>query len=283
MKNTTPRICVISDETGPKLDDFLAFAIETGLDAVEVRGIDGINPLSLTDAQRRDAAKRITASGLDVAGLATPLFKWPPPGKSSADLGDQFGFDRAGRTDRQLYEDAIATADAFGTRNLRIFSYLTYDGFKLDDLRHDFDELLELAERHDKILRVENEPVCNIAHVSQLADLLESYNTPRLEGIIDVANSFYDGDEPTDADISRALKYSSHIHIKDYSNSAKKYVALGEGDCPTAAYIAHMLKAAGSRQLTFSIETHVPSAPMVATRASLSGLRNILAQAALGI
>jgi len=276
MAYPTPRLCVISDETGPKFDDFLNFAVEVGLNAVEIRQIDGINPLSLTPAERKATARKIEAADLRTAGIATPLLKWLPPGKTSTDVGDQFGFDRSGRTDRQLFENAIAIADDFSTRYLRIFSYLSYDGFEIDDLRQDLDKLLELAERYDKVLRVENEPVCNIAHVSQLADLLEAYDTPRLCGIPDVANSFYDGNHPTEADIARVMKYATHIHIKDYSIAQKRYVALGKGDCPTAQYLRQMLDAADKKPLTLSIETHVPEAPLEATRSSLAELRSIL-------
>lgn len=272
----TPRLCAITDETGPRLDDFLTFAMEDGLDCIEVRQVDGLNPLSLSDTQLKSAAARIAATGLPVAGIATPLFKWPAPGQASDDLGDQFGFDRAGRSDIELFETAMRVADAFSTRNLRIFSYLTYDGFKIDDLRRDFDTLLALAEKHDKVLRVENEPVCNIAHISQLADLLEVYDTPRLEGIPDVANSYVDGNHPTAEDVARAMAYSSHVHVKDFNLSAKSHAPLGEGDVPMADYMGMMFEAAGDKQLTLSIETHVPHDGMRATRASLSALRKIL-------
>ena len=276
MNTPTPQLCAISDETGPRFDDFLAFAAEAGLGWVEVRGIDGINPLSLEPAQMESAAKRIAEAGLAVAGVATPLFKWLPPGRTTQTVGDQFGFDRAGRTDMQLFEDAIAVADAFETRNMRIFSYLAYDGFKLDDLTRDFDTLLALAERHDKVLRVENEHVCNVAHVSQLADLLEVFNTPRLEGIPDVANSYWDGDHPSDSHIARVMKHSTHIHIKDYAIARERFVQLGQGDVPTEHYLRRIFEAAGNTQLTLSIETHVPEAPLEATRASLAELRRIL-------
>lgn len=276
MKHPTPTLCVISDETGPRLDDFLAFAQEENIGLVEVRGVDGVNPLALGPAQLRDAARRIRDAGLRVAGICTPLLKWPPAGRSTDNQGDQFGFDRSGRSDIQLFEDAFAVADAFETQNLRIFSYLAYDGFKLDDLNRDFDTLIALAEKYDKVLRVENEHVCNIAHVSQLADLLEVFDTPRLEGIPDVANSYADGDKPTESHVARAIARASHVHIKDYSQAAGRFVQLGTGDVPTEAYLRTMLEAAGPRPLTLSIETHVPEAPMDATKASVAELRRIL-------
>ncbi len=43
------------------------------------------------------------------------------------------------------------------------FSYLAYDGYRVDDLREPIDELLVLAEKFDMKLHIENEGVCNIA------------------------------------------------------------------------------------------------------------------------
>ena len=230
MPSQQPKLCVITDETGPRLDDCLAFAVEEGLDCVEVRMVDGVNPLSLTAAQLDSAARRIAASGLAVAGIATPLFKWPSPVHTDADHGDQFGFNRAGRSDQQLFEDAIRVADTFETRNLRIFSFLTYDGFKLDDLRPGYDALLELAERHDKVLMVENEFVCNIARMDQFAELMAMYPSDRLRPLPDIANSAWVGEIPSPETLEAVMRSADHIHFKDYAKAAGGFVTLGDGD-----------------------------------------------------
>ena len=277
MPNQQPKLCVITDETGPRLDDCLAFAVEEGLDCVEVRMIDGVNPLSLTTAQLDSAARRIAASGLAVAGIATPLFKWPSPNHTDADHGDQFGFNRAGRSDQQLFEDAIRVADVFGTRNLRIFSFLTYDGFKLDDLRPGYDALLELAERHDKVLMVENEFVCNIARMDQFAELMAMYPSDRLKPLPDIANSAWVDEIPSRETLEAVMGKADHIHFKDYSKAAGGFVTLGEGDVDFSDYVSTILETAGDRQLTFSLETHAKNEPLANTRASLAHLRHVLA------
>ena len=278
MSNPHPKLCVITDETGPELDVCLAFAAEEGLDAVEVRQVDGRNPLSLTAAQLDDAASRIRAAGLSVAGVATPLFKWPPPGQAVADHGDQFGFDRAGRSDQQLFEDAIRVSDVLQTRNLRIFSFLSYDGFQLDHLKPGYDALLDLAERHDKVLLVENEFVCNIARMDQFADLMAAYPTDRLRPLPDIANSAWVGEIPTEETLATVMQRADHIHFKDYSAAAGGFVTLGQGDVDIAGYIATLLRLAGERQLTFSLETHAKTDQLENTRKSLNHLRQVLSQ-----
>ena len=277
MTHIPPKLCVISDEPGPRLDTCLEFAVEEKLDAIEVRQVDGINPLSLTQSQLDSAVSRIQSAGLSVAGVATPLFKWPAPGKSVETHGDQFGFDRAGRSDEQLFEDAIRIADAFGTRNLRIFSFLIYDGFSIEDLRPGYETLLGIAEKHDKVLLVENEFVCNIARMDQFPELIAAYDNDRLRPLPDIANSAWVGEVPTDEVLQSVMSRADHIHFKDYSNEQKGFVTLGEGDVDVAGYIGTLLKLAGDRQLTFSIETHAKTDQLENTRKSLNHLRQCLA------
>lgn len=267
-----PHLGVISDETGPSLDACIAFAVEKGLDQIEIRMVDGIAPLSLTDEQAKDANARIRAAGLSVAGIATPLLKWEAPGKKAADQGDQFGFSREGRSDDELVMACVHLAGLFETRNLRIFSYLTHEGFVMDDLKPAFDNLLEHAEKHDMVLRLENEPVCNIARFDQLADVVELYDTPRLEALPDIGNSAQIGEFPESSLVQRVLRHTHHIHFKDYSKAAGKFVALGTGEVKLDEYMAEIAGGANGKQLSFSLETHTHDDPMSGTRASATQL-----------
>ncbi|MGI9480005.1 MAG: sugar phosphate isomerase/epimerase family protein [Hyphomicrobiaceae bacterium] len=276
MTDTTqsprPHLGIISDETGPSLDGCIAFAGEEGLDQIEIRMVDGIAPLSLTEAQATDANARIRAAGLGVAGIATPLLKWEAPGKQAADQGDQFGFSREGRSDDDLTEACIRLADTFETRNLRIFSYLTHDGFVLDDLKPAFDRLLTFAVKHDKTLLLENEPVCNIARFDQLADIIELYDTPHLQPLPDIGNSAAIREFP-DADLmARVLGRAFHIHFKD-AGADGKFVALGTGEVKLDAYMAAVAAAGDGRQLSFSLETHTHDDPLGGSRISARELR----------
>lgn len=268
-----PRFSVISDETGPRLDDCIAFCREEGLDAIEVRVVDSVAPLSLTEAQARDAARRIHGAGLAVAGIATPLLKWAAPGKAARDQGDQFGFERGGRSDDDLALAAIRLADIFETRNLRIFSYLAHDGFVLDDLAPGLERLLDHAERHDKVLLVENEPVCNIGRIDELADVIGRFEAPRLAPLPDIGNSVSIEEFPDEALIRRLMPRVHHVHFKDWSAAAGRFVPVGTGDVPLDAYVGQLLDGAVGRRLTFSLETHCPDDPMEGTRASFRALR----------
>ncbi len=72
------------------IDDFergLQLGAEWGLRHVEVRLVDGVNVLDLSDEQVQRTAQLIEQYGMRVSGLATPFFKCQLPGTEDADAG----------------------------------------------------------------------------------------------------------------------------------------------------------------------------------------------------
>jgi len=275
MRRSDLTICLITDEVSPSLDEGLAFAREEGIGTIDLRVIDGRNVLALSRGELTDAARRVRAAGLSVSCICTPLLKWSPPGKSARTVGDQFGFDLGDRKPRDVYEDGFAAADILGARNLRVFSYLAYDDYRVDDLREPMDDLLALAEKFDMKVHVENEGVCNVADFAELEVLVTTYRHPRLRALPDIANAYRSAQPPSAADLARLLPFSDMLHIKDYANAAGRFVAVGEGDIPIATLLAATLPAHGA-SLTLTIETHASSEPAATTRRSVNGLRRMV-------
>ena len=175
MRRSDLTLCLITDEVSASLDEGLAFAQAEGIGTVDLRLVDGRNVLALSRRELTGAAQRVRAAGLSVSCICTPLLKWSPQGKTSQDKGDQFGFELGDRSPSTVYAQAFEAAEALGARNLRIFSYLAYDGYRVDDLRDPIDELLVLAEKFDMKLHIENEGVCNIAGFAELEALVTAY------------------------------------------------------------------------------------------------------------
>ena len=275
MRRSDLTLCLITDEVSPSLDEGLAFAGAEGIGTVDLRVIDGRNVLALSRAELASAGKRVREAGLSVTCICTPLLKWSPPGKTSQDKGDQFGFELGQRAPGEVYAQAFEAAELLGARNLRIFSYLAYDGYRVDDLRGPIDDLLVLAERFDMKLHVENEGVCNIAGFADLGALVTAYRHPRLRALPDIANAYRRGMPPSAADLARLLPFSDILHFKDYSNAARRFVAVGEGDVPFPTLLAATLPAHAG-PLTLTIETHAPSEPAATTRRSVHGLRRMV-------
>lgn len=275
MRRSDLTICLITDEVSPSLDEGLAFAREEGIGAIDLRVIDGRNVLTLSRDELADAARRVRAAGLSVSCICTPLLKWSPPGRTARSEGDQFGFALGDRPPRDVYAQAFAAAEILGARNLRVFSYLAYDGYSLADLREPIDDLLALAEQFDMKLHVENEGVCNIAGFAELEALVATYRHPRLRALPDIANACLMRAPPSAADLVRLLPFTDILHVKDYAHAARRFVAVGDGDFPIAPLLAATLPACEA-PLTLTIETHAASEPVVTTRRSVSALRRMV-------
>src|SRR5215471_11571923 len=222
MRRSDLTIGLITDEVSPSLDEGLAFAREEGIATIDLRVIDGRNVLALSREELAKAARRVRDAGLSVSCICTPLLKWSPPGKTAKAAGDQFGFELGDRAPRDVYAQAFAAAEILGARNLRVFSYLAYDDFRLDDLRAAFDDLLALAERFDMKVHVENEGVCNIACFAELEAVMMAYRHPRLRALPDIANAFRLSRPPSTTDLARLLPLTDILHIKDYDNAARR-------------------------------------------------------------
>jgi sugar phosphate isomerase/epimerase len=273
-------IAFVNDELKAPLTSTIAFAEANGVQALEVRSIEGRNFLSLTPDEQKGVSRQIAEAGLKVVGLASPLLKWAAPGHAAGKLGDQFGFELGSRTLGDVARLAADAAHRLGTRNVRIFSYLTHDGFKLADLEPAIDELLAIAEREDLVLHVENEPVCNIQNETDLMALMQAWRHPRLKALLDIGNIYAAGGSPDAGRMAALMPFVDHMHFKDFAIGAgRRHVAVGEGDVPYGTFIKACLAAAPGRALTLSVETHVPDDPIGATRRSLVRLGELVAAA----
>lgn len=270
-------LSVITDEVSPDLGTGLRFAASAGLGTVDVRSVGGVNFLSLERAEQTEIARQIRHAGFRVGCFATPLLKWPARGRASGTAGDQFGFDPRGRTTAELYDDAFAAAEILGTRNMRIFSLLTYDGFKLDDLEEDYGALLARADKFDMVLHAENEPVCNIRTVADLIGLMQAWRHPRLRALLDIGNAHATGAVPTAEELAAVMPSVDQMHFKDYALKSRAYVATGDGDVGYAECLPPCLAAARDRDLTLTVETHMPAEQPDASRRSLAALRRFAA------
>ncbi len=273
-------IAFINDELKAPLASAIAFAQANDVDAIEVRSIDGRNFIELPPADQRAAAAQLRDGGLNVVGLASPLLKWDAPGQASGDRGDQFGFDIGKRTLGDIARLAADAAHTLGTRNVRIFSYLTYAGFAVQDLKPTLDEVLRVAEQEDLVLHVENEAVCNIMSDADLLALAQAYRHPRLKVLLDIGNIYAAGIVPDVGRLTGLMPHVDHMHFKDVSSvGRRRIVPLGDGEIPYQTLLSACLAAREGRALTLSIETHVPENPVVATQCSLDRLREMVAAA----
>ncbi len=284
-------LSVIGDEIGPSLDEMISFAQEHGLKRLDMRTVDGRNLLGMSKAEVIKISRTLEAAGISVPAFVSPLFKWTAPGKPLPNGKVDFAFDPKQCPVEDPIAHAIQIAVILGAPHMRIFSYLRYGGFSAGDmytLNGDFGRLHGLAVRYDITLQLENEPVCNIGNVAELAAFFTPAEKPaeqdKLEGDDIEGEEDEDPSQPKViylrplVDIALLAPLTTAIHLKDRDLTAGRTVPLGDGDVPWPAELRRLLGGIETKQVLASIETHCPQDSRDATARSLAGLRRIAAE-----
>ena len=82
---------------------------------------------------------------------------------------------------------------------------------------------------------------------------------------------------PSVDQVGRIMPWVDQVHFKDYSRARKAFAATGEGDVPYGELIGPCRDAGRTRDLVWTIETHVPTEQPGATRRSLAAVRRLAA------
>lgn len=269
-------LSVISDEIAPDIDTAIRFAQEHGLDHIDLRSLDGRNLVDLDDDALAMLAGKLKAAGLTVACLASPALKWLPPGSGQRlQRHDAFGFDAGAVDEMRCFRRCFEICDRLSIRRLRIFSYLAYDGFAAADLARPLAVLLELAQRHDCLLLLENEPVCNIRTAPALLDLVAGMAHPRLRALFDLGNFHVLGAPPSAAEIAALAPWIGYIHLKDHA-PGRGMVPLGEGAVDHQRALAAIAGITALERIPLALESHLPARGWEANAVALAALRGWL-------
>lgn len=254
------RLGILTDEVSSNFDEALDWCQQQSLAHVELRVIDGKNIVTLTDEQVKDVRKRVEARGLFVSAIASPLFKCAlDPSRPVAD-GDRFGQAEEpleahfAKLDRTIQISKLA-----GTRRIRIFSFWR----EIEPAKHMNEVVLylkraaEIAQQHDVLLLVENEPSCNGGFAAEVAQIVTRIDSSSVRALWDPGNEAYGGKEAFPAGYEQLKSVLGHVHLKDaYIDAAGKprCVPMGSGTVPVIPQL-RALKADGYDGL-FTIETH---------------------------
>src|SRR3954452_1193046 len=197
-------LAVIGDEIGPSLAEMLSFCTENDVHRLDMRTVDGRNLLGMTLEEVDAITRQLKAAGITVPTFVSPVLKWPAPGKAPAGGKVDFAFDPASCPTDDPLAHAFDVAMILGASKIRVFSFLRYPGFKPEDLEAPGGRLGDLAERFDVTVEIENEPVCNIGSVAELAGYFASLSdpSPYLRPLVDIGNSWSMGEPPRERDIA---------------------------------------------------------------------------------
>lgn len=276
-------LAVIGDEIGPSLSEMLSFCAENDVRRLDMRTVDGRNLLGMGLDEINTIGTRLRAAGITVPTFVSPVLKWAAPGKAAAGGKVDFAFDPASCPSEDALAHAFDVAVVLGANRIRVFSFLRYPGFVPNDLEAAMGRLTDLAARSDVIVEVENEPVCNIGSVPELASYfagqleasLEDEPSPLFRPLVDIANSWSMGQPPGDDDIATLGPLVDLIHLKDRDVEAKRTVPLGDGTVPWARELTRLLSHVTVPEVVASLETHCPQDGRNATAKSVAALRRI--------
>jgi len=268
---------VIGDEIGPSLPEMLSFCAEHEVRRLDMRTVDGRNLLGMSLDEVNAIGRQLKAAGLTVPTFVSPVLKWPATGKTPAGGKVDFAFDPSTCPAADPLAHAFDVAVVLGATKIRVFSFLRYPGFSPDDLAAPMGRLVDLAERCDVTVEIENEPVCNIGSLAELAGYFTALMEPSpwLRPLVDIGNSWSIGQPPSDDDMATLGPLVDLIHLKDRDFEAKRTVPLGDGKVPWARELTRLLGHVSLPEVVASLETHCPQDGRNATAKSVAALRRI--------
>ncbi len=247
------KISIINDEISDDINEVVDFLKNHNLKYVEIRSFNKKNVGNINISELKKYANYFKKNNIKISCIASPLLKWNYLGGSVNNLADNHFFLK----NENSYESIFKIADLFNTKYIRIFSFLKYQKFKISDIKSDIDKLILLAEKYNKILLIENEPVCNIDDINYLKKFIEFFKSNRIKILFDPGNLYKKGKSIDYDELLLIKDYIKYVHIKDYSFVSNDYSILGEGDINYKKFFS-WIQREKIKGLFFSLETHIP-------------------------
>lgn len=257
------RISAITDEIAPTPAEAIGFALQYGLQWVELRAVPGSSTYYqfLSEPELRAAARQLSEAGLRVSFLNTGLLKFALPGTEPLRYRNETVEARAKRLareqaqfDRRMEElgQAIRAAHILGTDKVRIFTFTRVADPQalLARIAEILEPMVALAEKEGVRLLVENETSCNVATCAEAAGLMKLLPSKHLGINWDALNGAAHKETPFPDGYNRLPKHRiGNVQIKGRS------VLEGPQRLDWAAIFKAMVR--DGYQGCFGLETHI--------------------------
>ena len=267
------KISIINDEISQDINDVIKFCKNNNLNVIELRSINGTNLVDHDFIFLKKIAKKLSTNKISVISIASPILKWRNEEKHTIAKSVRMHNFSGKNID---YKKVFEISKIFKAKYVRIFSYLKYDNFKIDDLEKDFEQLMILAKEYGVKLLLENEPVCNIDTIDKLEKIVKHFNSPYLKILLDIGNLYEIGLSASKLDINKIIDFIEYIHIKDFSIQERAYNILGEGDINYKKHIFDLLELSSKNNIIFSLETHTKENKYDSSEQSYINLQRII-------
>lgn len=229
-------LSAFADEISPDPREQVAVLKSCGVRHIEFRSIHKTNVLALSDAQTREFKAILDGEGFKLSAIGSPVGKYP--------------IDQPLQPQMDKLKRAVELCGAFGTPNVRVFSFYPPDGpfdgnwapYR-DEVIRRMAAMAEFAQTAGVRLLHENEHRIYGDTPERVLDILEAVNSPTLRAAYDAANYVVCGCDPV-AGWELTKEYTAHLHIKDWKAGDEHTGRLaGHGD----GRIAHSIRDAVKR------------------------------------
>lgn len=236
-------LSAFADEVTPVFEEQLKYLKSRGIGYIEPRNIDGTNVSSIDDNQLKEAAAKLEKYGIGVSSIGSPIGK--------IQIGDDFNEHMA------LLDRTITIAKAFGTKNIRVFSFFYPEGttphMHRDAVMSRLEAMLELAEKNGITLCHENEKAIYGETIEDCADIMKHFGG-RFKSIVDMGNYAFCQQDPFKGYLA-VKDYIEYIHIKD-ANFDTSIVPAGMGEGKIYEILSDYSKST-DRDVFLTLEPHL--------------------------
>ncbi|HEY4413100.1 MAG TPA: sugar phosphate isomerase/epimerase [Gaiellaceae bacterium] len=255
------RLSVITDEIHPGLARALDVCEELGIEAVELRTLDGVQVVERSDAQLEAIRDELDGRGFVVCAIASPFLK--------SDRGED---------QDEVLAGTLRAATALGAPVVRAFGYWREPdpAAALPDLGRALHDATARAGAAGITLALENEHECNVATAAEARAALDAADAPPLRLIWDPGNAAmldpaaWNGLGGLDTIVDRV----AHVHLKDVTPDGE-WTRVGDGIVDFRAQLDCLAQAGYDGYLSF--ETHYvrDGSGELATRDSIAAFRSL--------
>ena len=236
-------LSAFSDEYATPFQAQLAAMRELGIGYIEPRFLDGKNVSALTREEKRVAKARLDEYGIRASAIGSPLGKIKLDGDMAAHLAQA--------------ESVFETANLFGAKYVRVFSFYAPDGKDIGEMTGEvlsaLEGLVTLARGYGVTLCHENEAGIYGSTPDRIRTLLDHFGG-ELRCVYDMGNYVLEGVDPLAAypAFQRDIAY---FHIKD-ALAAGAIVPPGKGEAKIGEILSLHKEYAGE-DFFVSLEPHL--------------------------
>lgn len=212
------KISGFSDEINQSIDKQIDVLQEIGQKYIELRNADGINVSDLTIQQAEAVYDKLTAAGIRVSSIGSPIGK--------INICDDFALHLS------LLDHTLELAQLFETPYIRMFSFYVPERKAADYEAEVFrrtEQMIEHAVKKNITLLHENEKGIYGDIAVRCKNLMEHFYGENYKAVFDFANFVQCGQDTLEA-YEMLHTYIEYVHVKDARQADGEVVLAGDGD-----------------------------------------------------